>query len=44
LAEELRKVKEQLTDVTDVVRGKADAAALAALDARVTNLERRVGI
>jgi methyl-accepting chemotaxis protein len=43
-ADELRKVREQLAELTGVVRGKPDAAALEALEARVTNLERRVGI
>lgn len=44
LADELRTVKERLGELTTGVRGKADATAIEALDARVTNLERRVGI
>jgi chromosome segregation ATPase len=42
--EQLAEVKEQLAELTGVVRGKPDAAALQALEVRVTNLERRVGI
>jgi hypothetical protein len=41
---ELWRVKEQLAALARVVAVEPDAAALAALDARVTNLERRVGI
>jgi uncharacterized protein HemX len=43
-ADELREVRKQLAELTGVARGKPDTTALEALDARVTNLERRVGI
>jgi methyl-accepting chemotaxis protein len=43
-ADEVRKVREQLAGLTGLVGGKPDAAALEALDARVTHLERRIGV
>lgn len=43
-SEDIQQMKKQLAELTDVVRGKADAAELKALEVRVARLEERVGL